>query len=101
MPDVQIDTRPAGADDKEATAWLSDGHSSWAVLQQTGTDAVHVRRGGERNLADEADRAWTVWEERGAPGMYDFGLHLTPGTHHVFTGDDPDGPRWQPLAHAL
>ncbi|MGW1204283.1 methyltransferase domain-containing protein [Streptomyces cyaneofuscatus] len=98
LPDVQIDTRAAGTDG-QATAWLSDGRSSWAVLQQAGT-AVTAHRGGERNLADEADRAWTVWEERGSPGMYDFGLHLTPDAHHVFTGDAPHGPHWQPLAPA-
>ncbi|MET9928913.1 MULTISPECIES: methyltransferase domain-containing protein [unclassified Streptomyces] len=99
LPDVRIDIRAAGTD-AQATAWLSDGHSSWAVLQQAGT-ALNAHRGGERNLADEAARAWNVWEERGSPGMYDFGLHITSDAHHVFTGDDPHGPRWQPLAPAL
>ncbi|MFJ5735755.1 methyltransferase domain-containing protein [Streptomyces microflavus] len=99
LPDVQIDTRAAEADG-QITAWLSDGRSSWAVLQQAGTD-VNARRGGDRNLVDEITRAWAVWKERGAPGMYDFGLHLTPDADHVFTGDDPHGPRWQPLAHPL
>ncbi|MEW2068785.1 methyltransferase domain-containing protein [Streptomyces sp. NPDC007346] len=107
LPDVQVDTRAAGADGR-AAAWLSDGRSSWAVLQQAGT-SVNARRGGERDLADEATRAWTVWEERGSPGMYDFGLHITPDTQHVFTGDDPPGPHsphgphgpcWKPLADA-
>ncbi|MDX3377901.1 hypothetical protein PV390_26220 [Streptomyces sp. ME02-6991-2A] len=62
---------------------------------------MNAHRGGDRNLVDEITRAWAVWEERGAPGMYAFGLHLTPHAHHVVTGDDPHGPRWQPLAYAL
>ncbi|MFJ9637209.1 hypothetical protein [Streptomyces sp. NPDC101178] len=33
-----------------------------------------------------------AWEEHGAPGMYDLGLHITPDTHYVFTGDDPHAP---------
>ncbi|MEW1612364.1 MULTISPECIES: methyltransferase domain-containing protein [unclassified Streptomyces] len=94
LPDVQIDTRTGG--DTQA-AWLSDGCSSWAVLEQTSA-GVTARHGGERNLVDEATRAWSAWEERGAPGMYDFGLHLTADTHHVFAGDDPHGPGWTPLA---
>ncbi|MEV7058442.1 methyltransferase domain-containing protein [Streptomyces microflavus] len=98
LPDVHIDTQVA-ATDGQMTAWLSDGRSSWAVLEQVG-NAVNAHGGGGRDLADEVSRAWAVWEERGSPGMYDFGLHITPDAHHVFTGDDPHGPRWQPLVAA-
>ncbi|MFF0056067.1 methyltransferase domain-containing protein [Streptomyces microflavus] len=98
LPDVHIDTQVGGTDGK-MTAWLSDGRSSWAVLEQVGP-AVDAQRGGGRDLADEVGQAWAVWEERGSPGMYDFGLHITRDSHHVFTGDDPHGPRWQPLVAA-
>ncbi|MFE7482181.1 methyltransferase domain-containing protein [Streptomyces sp. NPDC057552] len=90
LPDVRIDTS-TGAD-AQAVARVSDGHSSWAVLEE-----ASALRGGQRDLVQEVLRAWRVREERGAPGMYDFGLHLTPDAHHTFTGDDPHGPGWTPL----
>jgi hypothetical protein len=81
---------------------LHDGHASWATLTpRAGTDArpgaeagagVVARQGGPRRLADEVLRAWTVWEERGAPGLYDFGLTRTSDGQWVWSGD-PDGPR--------
>ncbi|MFE2291887.1 methyltransferase domain-containing protein [Streptomyces sp. NPDC059452] len=101
LPDVQIDTRTdtGTGTDTQAAAWISDGRSSWAVLEQASTTA-NAHHGGKRDLVDEVTRAWCVWEERGAPGMYDFGLHITADAHHVFTGDDPHGPGpgWKPLA---
>ncbi|MGA6175191.1 methyltransferase domain-containing protein [Streptomyces sp. NPDC012600] len=91
LPDVRVDTQ-TGSGSGAQVAWVSDGRSSWAVLE--GASAL---RGGERDLVQEVLRAWRVWEERGAPGMYGFGLHLTPDAHHTFTGDDPHGPGWTPL----
>ncbi|MFI8435166.1 methyltransferase domain-containing protein [Streptomyces sp. NPDC079020] len=93
LPDVQIDTRPGSGAPR---AWLSDGRSSWATLDQGGA-AVEGRRGGPRDLAGEVARAWREWERRGGPGMFDFGLYVTPDAQHVFTGDDPHGLGWDPL----
>ncbi|GAA3660285.1 hypothetical protein GCM10023079_55980 [Streptomyces chitinivorans] len=56
-------------------------------------------QGGPRRLADEVLEAWERWEQRGAPGLYDFGLTRTEHEQWVWSGD-PDGPHWQPLAPA-
>ncbi|MFH0246202.1 methyltransferase domain-containing protein [Streptomyces sp. HK10] len=102
LPDIHV---TAGAGQAGTVVWLHDGHTSWATLTpRTGTDAgpdadVVARQGGPRRLADEVLRAWTVWEERGAPVLYDFGLTRTPNEQWVWSGD-PDGPRWQPMAPA-
>ncbi|RPK60603.1 Protein-L-isoaspartate O-methyltransferase [Streptomyces sp. ADI96-02] len=94
VPDVRIDLRTGPGAPR---AWLSDGRASWAVLTQDGVSA-HGLRGGERDVTEEVARAWRQWEERGAPGMFDFGLHVTADGQHAFTGDDPNGPRWHPLS---
>jgi protein-L-isoaspartate(D-aspartate) O-methyltransferase len=110
LPDIHVHvTTEAGH--AGPVVWLHDGHASWATLTpHTGTDAdpgadaaaevgATARQGGPRRLADEVLRAWQVWEERGAPGLYDFGLTRTEGEQWVWSGD-PDGPRWQPMETA-
>jgi len=83
------------------TAWLHDGRSSWATLTtRTGSGSgpgVVAYQDGPRRLADELAHAWKLWEERGAPGLYDFGLTRTEGEQWIWSGD-PSGPRWRPLA---
>ncbi|MCG3040038.1 methyltransferase domain-containing protein [Streptomyces sp. S1A] len=108
LPDIHVHVT-AEAEQAGPVVWLHDGHASWATLTpHAGTDArpgaeagagVVARQGGPRRLADEVLRAWTVWEERGAPGLYDFGLTRTQHEQWIWSGD-PDGPRWQPLETA-
>lgn len=95
LPEVHLATeiREAGI-----TAWLHDGRSSWATLvspADSGPAAV-AYRGGPRRLADETARAWEMWEQRGAPGLYDFGLTPTENEQWIWS-DAPGGPRWYPL----
>ncbi|MER5363436.1 hypothetical protein [Streptomyces sp. NPDC002785] len=94
LPDVQIDTPPGSG---AARAWLSDGRSSWATLDQ-GSAAVDVRRGGPRNLADEVAPGRNG-SGAGDPACSTSGC-TSPPTPSVFTGDDPHGPRWEPLVRA-
>ncbi|MCI0386742.1 methyltransferase domain-containing protein [Streptomyces sp. CNQ085] len=99
LPEVHITTETG--DRGGVTAWLHDGHSSWATVDSRngpGSAAV-AYQGGPRRLADEVLRAWTVWEERGAPGLYDFGLTRAEHEQWIWSGD-PNGPRWQPLTPA-
>ncbi|MDG9703291.1 methyltransferase domain-containing protein [Streptomyces sp. DH37] len=99
LPEVHITTEIG--DGGGVTAWLHDGRSSWAtVVSPPGPGPAAVAyQGGPRHLADEVLGAWTVWERRGAPGLYDFGLTRTPEEQWIWSGD-PSGPRWQPLTPA-
>ncbi len=97
VPDVRVSF--STGDSEPSAAWLTDGRESWATIDEAGPrPAAH--RGGKRDLIGEITQAWQEWERRGAPGMYDFGLHLTAGHQHVFSGDDPHSRPWRPLGVA-
>lgn len=94
LPEVHI-TAETG-DRGGVTAWLHDGHSSWATVDSRhgpGSAAV-VYQGGPRRLVDKLLEVWEQWESRGAPGLYDFGL--TP--HRTRAVGLERRPRRPPLA---
>lgn len=90
LPDVRILTTAGDG----VTAWLHDGHSSWATLTAPESGAPMVYQGGPRRLAEETDRAWRKWQDAGEPGLYDFGMTRTPTRQYIWSGDKDTGTRW-------
>jgi protein-L-isoaspartate O-methyltransferase len=85
LPDLRITT---GAEEDGVSAWIHDGHSSWAAL-----NAV-AHQGGPRRLADEVEAAWDQWLGLGSPELYDYGLTVTPEEQYAWAVDPQTGPRW-------
>ncbi|MEV0281106.1 methyltransferase domain-containing protein [Streptomyces sp. NPDC050610] len=90
LPDVQLITR---ADDG-VTVWAHDGHSSWATLTAPDTGPITAYQGGPRRLDKEIEHAWQQWTKAGAPGLYDFGMTVTPHRQFVWSNDPTTGPQW-------
>lgn len=90
LPDVQITVREQ---DGGLIAWLHDGKASWATLCSTADDDK-AYQGGPRRLADEIDAAWDWWLAQGQPGLYDFGMTVTPDDQVVWVRDPEAGPYW-------
>ncbi|MFD7664031.1 methyltransferase domain-containing protein [Streptomyces sp. NPDC059788] len=86
LADVRVHTEAA---DAGTTVWLHDGRSSRATLLAPAQGPGTVYQGGPRRLADELGHAWRRWEKRGSPGLYDFGMTVTPGSTRVWSGDEP------------
>ncbi|EGE39548.1 methyltransferase domain-containing protein [Streptomyces griseus] len=97
VPDVRLSF--SAGDSEPSAVWMTDGRESWATIDETGPRPA-ARHGGTRDLIAEITQAWQEWERREAPGMYDFGLHVTAGHQQVFTGDDPHSRPWHPLGVA-
>ncbi|MGW7052978.1 hypothetical protein [Streptomyces sp. NPDC054887] len=76
------------------TAWLHDGHSSWATLVAPEAGPAVAYQGGPRRLAEEPEQAWQRWQDAGAPGLYDFGMTRTPEHQYIWSGDKDTGVRW-------
>ncbi|MFF0295223.1 methyltransferase domain-containing protein [Kitasatospora sp. NPDC004614] len=91
LPDLTVRT---GHDQDGTSAWITDGHSSWAVLSARPTGGAWTTQGGPRRLADELETAWTGWETAGHPGVYDYGLTRTPTEQYAWANDPDTGPRW-------
>ncbi|MGW0562916.1 protein-L-isoaspartate O-methyltransferase [Streptomyces sp. NPDC003016] len=90
LPDVQITTE----ENAGVTAWLHDGHSSWATLVAQEDGPAVAYQGGPRRLAEEIDQAWQKWQDAGAPSLYDFGMTRTPDQQYIWSGDKDTGLRW-------
>ncbi|MBB5938055.1 methyltransferase domain-containing protein [Streptomyces zagrosensis] len=97
LPDVRIATEA----DARVTAWLHDGHSSWATLVTPDAGPVLGYQGGPRRLADEVGAAWRQWSARGAPGLYNFGMTVTATEQIIWSGDRGCRPRWETLVPPL
>nr|WP_232246306.1 methyltransferase domain-containing protein [Kitasatospora mediocidica] len=88
------DLRITTAVDQDGTsAWLHDGNASWAALSASPTGGARVHGGGPRRLADELTAAWATWEDDGRPGVYDYGMTVTPDHQYVWLNDPVTGPR--------
>ncbi|MFJ9516774.1 methyltransferase domain-containing protein [Kitasatospora sp. NPDC101801] len=85
LPDVRIGTAPDGV-----TVRLHDNRDSWATVTPDGT----LSQGGPRRLGRELTAARTAWEQHGRPGVYDYGMTVTPDTQYVWATDPETGPRW-------
>ncbi|MFE2326868.1 hypothetical protein ACFXD5_23590 [Streptomyces sp. NPDC059385] len=87
-PDIRIATEETT---EGCTVRLHDGVSSWAtaVIDQAGTTAVY--EGGPRRLLAEVDVGRRHWEERGLPGLWDFGMTITPEGQCVWSGAADSG----------
>lgn len=90
LPDVHLTT---ATDLDGVCAWLHDGEASWAALSTSGGRTV-AHQGGPRRLADELETAWQRWEQLGRPGVYDYGMTVTPAEQFVWLHDPDVGPRW-------
>ncbi|MFD8479434.1 methyltransferase domain-containing protein [Kitasatospora sp. NPDC059673] len=91
LPELTVHT---GHDQDGTSAWITDGHTSWAVLSARPTGGAWTTQGGPRRLADELETAWTEWETAGRPGVYDYGLTRTPTEQYAWANDPHTGPRW-------
>ncbi len=91
LPDVQLASR---SDERATTVWAHDGRSSWATLTAPDHGPAKVYRGGPRRLDEEIEHARQRWADAGAPGLYDFGMTVTPHRQFVWSGDPATGPRW-------
>lgn len=70
--------------------WVSATDSpSWARVH-----ADRVEQGGPRRLWDELETAHAWWDQRGRPGVEEFGLTVGPRGHTVWFGE-PSGPSWR------
>ncbi len=70
--------------------WLSATDSpSWARVYED-----RVEQGGPRRLWDELEQAHAWWDQRGRPGVEEFGLTVGARGHTVWLGS-PDGPSWR------
>ncbi len=90
LPELVITT---AVDQDGTSAWIHDGHESWATLSST-PDGVYRAQGGPRHLADLLDDAWTQWEQLGRPTVYDYGMTVTPDRQWIWHTDPDHGPRW-------
>ncbi|NJP65680.1 methyltransferase domain-containing protein [Streptomyces sp. ventii] len=98
LPDIHITGRtgrgagPAPDDGPAppAAVRLYAPGGSYAVLDGP-AGAVH--RTGPRDLASEVAVAWSRWEERGSPSVYDHGLTVTADGERLWSapGDEPCG----------
>lgn len=70
--------------------WLSATDSpSWARVYED-----RVEQGGPRRLWDELEQAHAWWDQRGRPGVEEFGLTVGARGHTVWLGE-PSGPSWR------
>jgi protein-L-isoaspartate(D-aspartate) O-methyltransferase len=98
LPDLQVLT---ATDDDGTSAWLTDGHTSWASLSARPGGGAWVYEGGPRRLAAELETAWTQWEATGQPGVYDYGITVTPSQQYTWANDPLAGPRWPTASSAV
>ncbi|MHB6904361.1 methyltransferase domain-containing protein [Streptomyces sp. DB-54] len=90
-PDLQV--RTAATEDGRV-AWVHDGRSSWARIEQNGQGPAVAQQGGQRCLADELTAGWREWERAGGPAVYDFGMTRTPEAQYLWAHHPETGPRW-------
>lgn len=90
--------RGSGGDRTAVRRRLPPGRLTTRARSGAGTGAV-AYQGGPRRLVDEVVRARGVWEERGAPWLYDFGLIRAEDGQWIRSGG-PGGPRRPPLTPA-
>ncbi|MFE9801595.1 methyltransferase domain-containing protein [Streptomyces goshikiensis] len=88
-PDIRITTEDRG---EGVTVGLHDGVSSWATATTDQTGTVAAYEGGPRHLLAEVDAGRRHWEERGSPGLWDFGMTVAPDGQHVWSGTADAGP---------
>ncbi|WP_235437749.1 methyltransferase domain-containing protein [Kitasatospora griseola] len=91
LPDLSVHT---GHDADGTSAWITDGHTSWAVLSARTAGGAWTAEGGPRHLAEAVEAAWSQWEAAGCPGVHDYGLTRTPTEQFVWANDPRTGPRW-------
>ncbi|MFJ5952215.1 methyltransferase domain-containing protein [Streptomyces noursei] len=90
-PDIQV--RTAATDDGRI-AWVHDGRSSWALIEDDAQGQAVAQQGGPRRLAEELTSGWGEWQRAGAPEVYDFGMTRTPEAQYLWAHDPETGPRW-------
>ncbi|MBW1596490.1 methyltransferase domain-containing protein [Streptomyces sp. JJ38] len=93
LPDVRVATRSAG---KLGTAWLHDGHTSWALLTDHPDGRTTVAHGGPRRLDTEVTLGWDRWEREGSPSLYDFGMTRTEHDQWIWSDHNGIRRRWDP-----
>ncbi|MFJ9461359.1 protein-L-isoaspartate O-methyltransferase [Kitasatospora sp. NPDC101447] len=91
VPDAVLFTEQDG----DATVILvHDGHQSWAEIRSDVNGQPVLAQGGPRRIGDELMTAWSRWEELERPGLYDYGVTVTPDAQWAWQGDPDSGPRW-------
>ncbi|MFI9366900.1 protein-L-isoaspartate O-methyltransferase [Kitasatospora sp. NPDC053057] len=102
VPDAVLVTEhepdePHGPDGPHGPVVLvHDGDRSWAEVRPGTGGRPVLLQGGPRRIGDEVMVAWAQWEGLGRPGLYDYGVTVTPDSQWAWHGS-PDGPRW-PIA---
>ncbi|MFJ6378396.1 methyltransferase domain-containing protein [Kitasatospora sp. NPDC092039] len=90
-PDAVLSTEQ-GADGP--VVLVHDGDRSWAEVGPGADGRPVLWQGGPRRLGDELMLAWAQWDGLGRPGLYDYGVTVTPDAQWAWQGDPQDGPRW-------
>ncbi|EFL19899.1 methyltransferase domain-containing protein [Streptomyces sp. C] len=85
--DIRITT---GEREQGFTAWLHDGVGSWATAT-VGPAGATVHEGGPRRLFEEVEAGWRHWEQRGAPGLFDFGMTVTAAEQIIWCRSPDSG----------
>ncbi|GGZ98998.1 hypothetical protein GCM10010371_68180 [Streptomyces subrutilus] len=83
-PDIRITTSDT---DHGFTVRLHDGAGSWAAAQTEGSGLTSAYEGGPRHLLAEVETGRRLWQERGTPPLWDFGMTVTHDGQHVWAGD--------------
>ncbi|MEU2365335.1 hypothetical protein ABZ616_32125 [Streptomyces noursei] len=89
--DIQVRTAATGGG---RIAWVHDGRSSWALVEEDAQGQVVAQQEGPRRLAEELTSGWDEWQRAGAPEVYDFGMTRTPEAQYLWAHDPETGPRW-------
>ncbi|GAA3386432.1 hypothetical protein GCM10017750_69260 [Streptomyces racemochromogenes] len=51
-----------------------------------------MHEGGSRPLFEEVEADWRHWEQRGVPGLFDFGMTVTPEEQTLWCSSPDGGP---------